>query len=205
MRLEQTQENYKVWLSADEIDEFISFARYRSELHRKNKLKHHITVLLGLRCGLRASEIADLKVGDKVRDENGYWLDVTGKDTTGKYDEGKTRRVYLPDSVERVLYTHERIEELNDTDTYLGVGTTRIRHIVDEVADYAADQTGNEDYKKVSSHDLRRNYAQHLLVRENVPVRIVMEQGGWSSYSAIEPYLTAPTEENQVQELKQVF
>ncbi len=46
---------------------------------------------------------------------------------------------------------------------------------------------------RVTSHDLRRAWANHLLVEENVSPRIVMRLGGWSSYDAIEPYLAAPT------------
>ena len=47
----------------------------------------------------------------------------------------------------------------------------------------------------MSSHDLRRRFAQRLLVDEGVNPRVVMAVGGWSSFSAIEPYLNEPTED----------
>ncbi len=59
-----------------------------------------------------------------------------------------------------------------------------------------AGEVGDDDYRRVSTHDLRRCWANHLLVEEAVSPRIVMALGGWSSYDAIEPYLAAPTEEN---------
>lgn len=53
----------------------------------------------------------------------------------------------------------------------------------------------DEDFRHVSSHDLRRRFAQRLLVDENLNPRVVMQVGGWDSFQAIEPYLNAPTPE----------
>lgn len=47
----------------------------------------------------------------------------------------------------------------------------------------------------MSSHDLRRRFAQRLLVDKQVNPRVVMQVGGWDSFQAIEPYLNAPTPE----------
>lgn len=60
-------------------------------------------------------------------------------------------------------------------------------------AQRAAEETGEDDYNYVSSHDLRRRYAQRLLVDEQMNPRIVMQIGGWGSFAALEPYLNAPT------------
>ena len=57
-----------------------------------------------------------------------------------------------------------------------------------------ADETGNDRWESVSSHDLRRSWATYHLVERQVDVRTMMAIGGWSDYSAIEPYLTEPTE-----------
>lgn len=67
---------------------------------------------------------------------------------------------------------------------------------LNEQAVYDIEETGDEDYQRVSSHDLRRCWANHLLVEEGISPRIVMALGGWSSYDAIEPSLAAPTEGN---------
>jgi integrase len=65
--------------------------------------------------------------------------------------------------------------------------------VVRRTADAAADRTGDEDFRDVSSHDLRRRFAQRLLVDEGMNPRVVMAVGGWSSFSAIEPYLNEPS------------
>jgi integrase len=75
---------------------------------------------------------------------------------------------------------------------------------VERAAAAAAEETGDDDYRKVSTHDLRRCWANHLLVEEGVSPRIVMALGGWSSYDAIEPYLAASTEENINREMQRV-
>jgi len=51
-----------------------------------------------------------------------------------------------------------------------------------------------DDCRYVSSHDLRRRFAQRLLVDEGMNPRVVMSVGGWSSFQAIEPYLNEPSE-----------
>ena len=51
-----------------------------------------------------------------------------------------------------------------------------------------------ERWQAVSSHDLRRSWATHHLVERQIDVRTMMAVGGWSDYSAIEPYLAEPTE-----------
>jgi integrase len=60
-------------------------------------------------------------------------------------------------------------------------------------AEKTAERT-DDDFRRVSSHDLRRRVAQRLLVDQEMNPRVVMAVGGWDSFAAIEPYLNAPTE-----------
>ena len=57
----------------------------------------------------------------------------------------------------------------------------------------AAEETSIDDYSYVSAHDLRRRFAQRLLVDNQINPRVVMSVGGWDSFQAVEPYLNAPT------------
>lgn len=68
-----------------------------------------------------------------------------------------------------------------------------MRVAVKRTVEVAPEQAGDEDYRQVSSHDLRRRYAQRLLVEKELNPRIVMQVGGWDSFQAIEPYLDEPT------------
>lgn len=58
----------------------------------------------------------------------------------------------------------------------------------------AAETTGDADFETVGTPDLRRRFAQRLLVDEQMNPRVVMAVGGWDSFAAVEPYLNAPRE-----------
>jgi len=80
------------------------------------------------------------------------------------------------------------------TKCWLDVSTPSIRRWVKEAAHTIAEQTDDPRWLSVSSHDLRRSWATYHLVERQVDVRTMMSIGGWSDYSAIEPYLAEPTE-----------
>jgi len=67
--------------------------------------------------------------------------------------------------------------------------------VVRRTAARASEVTGDADFEKVSTHDLRRRFAQRLLIGEQMNPRVVVAVGGWDSFAAIEPHLTAPSED----------
>jgi integrase len=110
-------------------------------------------------CGLHVTEVLGVTPSNISRMDDGrhYELEITnGKDTTGSYRGGKQRETWLPVEIEATINRYIRETALRDDD------------------------------RRVSTHDLRRCWANHLLVEENVSPRIVMALGGWSSYDAIE-------------------
>lgn len=195
MQIESTsgENEYKVWLTPDELEQLENHAEERSP-------KHYATVLLGARIGLRAQEIAAMQY-DHLREEDGnYRLRVpedSGKDTTGS--GGKARDAWVPSDAERELLRIRFELDAADDEPLLGVKKRRVRQMVEELGEELADKTGNPDWKRLSSHDLRRYYAQTLLVRRDTNPHVVMTIGGWSSLDALTPYLTRPTDE-QIQE-----
>jgi integrase len=188
MRIEATKgEEYKVWLTDGEVEEL----RRATTSQRDD-----VIIQLGAYVGLRAFEVPQVTPGHvrRVDDGDHYRLRVPeGKDT--RTGEGEPRNAYLPAAVERDLYQYARDEGLDDTDPYVDLTPGGVRAAVRRTAEAAADRTGDEDFRDVSSHDLRRRFAQRLLVDEGMNPRVVMAVGGWSSFGAIEPYLHAPTEE----------
>lgn len=61
-----------------------------------------------------------------------------------------------------------------------------------------------DDWQHVFSHDLWRYLAYWHLVEKEVPVRVMIAIGGWSSHPAIEPYLTEPSEKNTIEAMTKV-
>ena len=188
MRLESTgrEDQYKVWLTDREIDELGRAAA---------SSRDYLIIQLGASVGLRAFEIPQVTPsGISETDSGQYRLRVPeGKDTTG--NGGKPRNAYLPADVERTLQQFQNAENIAPKDPFVELSERGVRAVVKRTAEAAAEATGDPDFQHVSSHDLRRRFAQRLLVDEAMNPRVVMQVGGWDSFQAIEPYLNAPTED----------
>lgn len=187
MRIEATDGNeHKVWLTDSEIEDL----RRATNSQRDDRI-----IQLGAYVGLRAFEIPQVRPVDVSESDRGqYRLRVrSGKDTSG--GGGKPRDAYLPDSVERDLQRYQNEHNIAPKDAYIDLKQPGVRAVVRRTAKRSAEATGDDDFEKVSTHDLRRRFAQRLLVDEQVNPRVVMAVGGWDSFAAIEPYLNAPSED----------
>lgn len=189
MRLEATAktDQYNCWLTDDELDQL----RRAATSHRDD-----LIIQLGGYVGLRAFELPQIQPRHVRRTADGehYRLRVpSGKDTTG--NGGKPRDAFLPDAVEKALHRYQTREGIGTDESIIDLKERGVRAVVKRTATRAAEQTGDEDFQYVSSHDLRRRFAQRLLVDHSMNPRVVMAVGGWDSFQAIEPYLNAPTVE----------
>jgi len=187
MRIEATEGNeHKVWLTDGEIE----------ELRRAtNSQRDDLIIQLGAFVGLRAFEIPQVRPVDVKETESGqYRLRVeAGKDTSG--NGGKPRDAYLPDDVERDLQRYQNEHNIAPKDPYIDLKQAGVRAVIRRTAERAARESGESDFEKVSTHDLRRRFAQRLLVDQQMNPRVVMAVGGGDSFAAIEPYLNAPSED----------
>ena len=172
-------------MTDDELEEL----RRAAATHRDD-----LVIQLGGYVDLRAFEIPQVCPKHVKRTDDGDHYRVRiprGKDTTG--NGGKPRDAYLPAEVEGDIHRYKNAEDIGRSEALVDLSERGIRDVVKRTAERAAEQTGDEDFRHVSSHDLRRRFAQRLLVDEQVNPRVVMLVGGWGSFQAIEPYLNAPT------------
>ena len=188
MRLEstKTEDEYKVWMTDQEIEDLRrATAGYRDD----------IIIQLGAYVGLRAFEIPQIEPQHIKQTQNGsYRLRIPeGKDTSG--NGGNPRDAFLPASVERDLQQFQNAENIPPREPFVDLTERGLRAAVKRTAEAAAEATDDDDFRHVSSHDLRRRFAQRLLVNKEMNPRVVMQVGGWDSFQAIEPYLNAPTPE----------
>lgn len=189
VRIDDSADKTKCWLSfPDEKDEVISTAR-------STDWERAIAMRLMVEVGCRASGVLSAKPsGVQYNSDGEYWeIEVRGKNTKG--GEKTTRDAYLPNSVKQTLDIYGDERDISDDEPFVDKSESTVRRWVDEAVDEIADDTGNDRWRSVSSHDLRRSWASHYLVDEQVAVRVMMEIGGWSSYDAIEPYLRKPSPE----------
>jgi len=184
MRLEATDGNStKVWMTDEELDDLRRAAASRRD---------DLIIQLGAYVGLRAFEVPQIQPQHIKQEGDQYRLRVPeGKDTAN--GEGKPRDAFLPADLERDLRQFQTEENIAPRDSFVDLTERGVRDVVKRTAEAAADQTSDDDFRQVSSHDLRRRFAQRLLVEKEINPRVVMQVGGWDSFQAIEPYLNAPT------------
>jgi len=156
MRLESTakEDEYKVWMTDSELEDL----RRAAANHRDD-----LIIQLGGYVGLRAFEVPQVCPKHVKRTDDGdhHRLRVPeGKDTTG--NGGKPRDAYLPVDVEGDILRFQRSEDIGRHDPLVDLTERGVRDVVKRTAERAADDTGDEDFRYVSSHDLRRRFAQRL-------------------------------------------
>jgi integrase len=121
------------------------------------------------------------------------WLfEIRGKNTQG--GDPKIRDAWMPEDVADDIHKYSRERNLDASDPWVGASKSSVRRWVKEAAQKIAKERDTPRWLEVSSHDLRRSWATFHLVERQVDVRTMMSIGGWSDYSAIEPYLAEPTE-----------
>ncbi|OYR57406.1 bacterio-opsin activator [Halorubrum ezzemoulense] len=195
VRIDDSASRSKCWLSyPDEIREVEQYARERD-------WEQEIAIQLMARVGCRSSGVPSARPENLRWNGDGeYWeIRVRGKNTKG--GEKTVRDAYVPTKVKENLDRYASERNIADDEPYVSKSESSIGRWVREITDHIAEDTGEERWYEVSSHDLRRTWATHHLVEQSVAVRVMMEIGGWSSYDAIEPYLTKPTPEKIGQEM----
>ena len=188
VRVDDSGSMTKCWLDRDELAQ-LEDAAARTDWERE------IAVQLMGRCGLRADEVsypgdAELRWSEK----GDVWLfEVRGKNTRG--GNPKIRDAWMPEAVEANVRRFSRERGRETGESWVQASTSSIRRWVKEAAEIVAQEAVQpERWRQVSSHDLRRSWATYHLVERQVDVRTMMAIGGWSDYSAIEPYHAEPTE-----------
>jgi integrase len=187
VRIDDAGDVAKCWLSRDEL------ARLERTAGRGGWMREIAIQLMG-RCGLRAAEVS-YPTDEHLRwsEDGDCWLvELRGKNTKG--GEPKLRDAWMPEDVADDVHKYSREQRLEPTDPWVDVSTPTVRRWTKEAVELIAEKTDNGRWQQVSSHDLRRSWATYHLVERQIDVRTMMSIGGWSDYSAIEPYLAEPTE-----------
>ncbi|WP_136715974.1 bacterio-opsin activator domain-containing protein [Halorientalis salina] len=166
----------------------IGAAEYRTLRRASETYRAELVLRLGGEVGLRPAEITRIRPDHvRNRDHDGaehYFLTVPESDA-------ETRLAYLPEDVEHDLRQYARAEDVAADERLIPVTPRRVQMLVSEVADRAADRTGEDRFREVSSQTLRQYFARHL-VKEWVDPRVVQAVGGWERIESLAPYLEEP-------------
>jgi len=174
-------------LSLPDINRIIGAIEVDSDLGKRNQCI--VEVLYG--CGLRVSELIDLKISNINFKEN--YIKVNGKGN-------KTRFVPLADYTAELLSTYidgvrtrNKINKKHEDTLFLNSrGTSMSRVIVFLIIKELTDKAGVS--KKISPHTFRHSFATHLL-QNGADLRYIQEMLGHSSITTTEIYTHLKTEE----------
>jgi len=171
-----------------------------------------VIIRLGTRLGLRVSEMHVARIGqierrmvvdhDNDEEVEVRFLHVWGKKTRQKKGSGekKHRMVYMD------LETFEFIEEMKDDFDLDEVGYLALKPdgtcfsmsgLRSRIYKLARDggiglkEDGMKTF--VSGHDLRRFWATNGLQVQRIDTQVMLDQGGWASPQAMQPYQSQPT------------
>jgi len=171
------------WFGQAEYDRLTAAA----ETYRETLL-----VRLAGESGLRAAEMVRVRPGDLRRVRSGpdrHLLAVRGD------ADGIDRETVVPPELEREVRRYVRGNGVGDDEPLIDVSPRRVQMLVSEVADRAADRTGDERYADLSIRSLRKYFARRLLVDADANPRVAKAVGGWGSFESLEPYLDPPDED----------
>ncbi|SDJ74119.1 site-specific tyrosine recombinase XerD [Chryseobacterium jejuense] len=174
-------------LSLTDINKIIAAIEVNTDLGRRNQCI--IEVLYG--CGLRVSELIDLKISNINFKEQ--YIKVHGKGN-------KTRFVPLADYTAELLESYIKEvrskgkinKKYEDTLFLNSRGTSMSRVIVFLIIKELTDKAGVN--KKISPHTFRHSFATHLL-QNGADLRYIQEMLGHSSITTTEIYTHLKTEE----------
>jgi integrase len=154
----------KVWLSQAEVQQLIDIAC---------DTEHRVAFELGARCGLRSAEITAVAPQDVASTDAGPMLRVPD----GKGE--KYRETPMPANLATTIQTIGDVRDAPPDNPVLSIQSTRsLRRWVKNAREQLAGETGDEGWRYLSTHDLRRTWATSLAEKEVDPL-LVLDWGGW--------------------------
>jgi integrase len=180
------EDGYRVWLDQEEVTQLLSHCEGQKE---------ELAITLGVRSGLRASEIVAVEAQHVVETSAGPRVRVF---------DSKGREYRETPTTESVRSTANTYAELQGDDARLVPHSKRwVQRHVDRITDeLAAD--ADEMWAHVTPHDLRRTWATSLAGSEVDPL-LVCDWGGWSDLETfLEHYRGTYSPEVQRRELEKV-
>jgi len=164
LREHDERSDMKVWLSEEETERFLAAAA---------DTEQRIAFALGVRCGLRSGEWLDVTPRGVVDTDAGTMVRVW----EGKGD--KFRETPVPPTLAASIDTRAEMRDAGDDDPILSVTSTRtLRRWVSSAGEELAEETGDEGWLELSTHDLRRTWATSLADAEVDPL-LALDWGGW--------------------------
>ncbi|MFC0345591.1 site-specific tyrosine recombinase XerD [Epilithonimonas hispanica] len=174
-------------LSIDDIDRIIENIQKHTDIGKRNQCI--LEVLYS--CGLRVSELVDLKISN-INFKESYII-VEGKgEKTRLVPLAKSTADYIQDYIKNVRSNNKINKKFEDTLFLNTRGTNMSRVIVFIIIKELTQKAGIN--KNISPHTFRHSFATHLL-QNGADLRFIQEMLGHSSITTTQIYTHLKTEE----------
>ncbi|WP_248515955.1 tyrosine-type recombinase/integrase [Salinarchaeum laminariae] len=165
LREHENRDDMKVWLSQTDVSKL---------LDRADGTQQRLAFALGARCGLRSHEILDVAPEHVAETDAGTILRVWH----GKGD--KYRETPVPRDLATTIRTVADVRDEPASSSLLDVTSTRsLRRWIRSAADGLAEESGEDGWRHLAFHDLRRTWATSLRSAD-VDAMLVCDWGGWN-------------------------
>jgi predicted DNA binding protein len=164
----------------DGLAQFLCAGGYERLRRATRTHRGDLVVRLCGEVGLQPSEVVAIGPAD---------IQQTG--TTRLLDVGD-REAFVPAAVAHSIRKYA--QSVDDADPLVDVSERRIQMLVSESGTRAADATGDNRFRDVSTRDLRAAHARQLL-HDGVDTRIVLAVTAYERVAALEPHLPTPNRE----------
>ncbi|EMA47830.1 bacterio-opsin activator domain-containing protein [Halococcus saccharolyticus] len=164
----------------DGLAQFLCTGGYERLRRATRTHRGDLVVRLCGEVGLQPSEVVAISPAD-----------VRQTGTTRLLDVGD-REAFVPAAVAHSIQKYA--QSVDDTDPLVDVSERRIQMLVSESGTRAADATGDNRFRDVSTRNLRAAHARQLL-HDGVDARIVLAVTAYERVAALEPYLPTPDRE----------
>lgn len=190
LREHENRDDMKVWLSQTDVTKL---------LDESDGTQQRLAFALGARCGLRSHEVLDVAPEDVAETDAGTMLRVWH----GKGDQ--FRETPVPRDLATTIRTVADVRDDPASSSLLDVTSTRsLRRWIDGAAESLEAETGEEGWRYLGFHDLRRTWATALSNGDVDPL-IVCDWGGWNDLETfLDHYQGAFSPEAQRREREKV-
>jgi integrase len=192
MRKRKLKNGWRLYLNPHDYRHLIDVVREHMDGEAGDYCE--LAIRFGGECGLRVSESMTVEWSD-IRESSHPDVRIPflrvreTKATSGKFEDGKYRSTILPKATKEWMATVAQRHDREPDEPLIDRSQRSVQKYVRQAGELAADHGGDEDFKHLSSHDLRAHAATTWLVRLDINPEVVMEIGGWSDYQNLQPYL----------------
>lgn len=204
MQKRQMADGYRLYLHPSEYEVLLECGDEIGVYSEPEEVE--LLLRFGAESGLRADSSIDVApnsiVESSIPDSEVSFLEVWGKDSTGKTDNGKYRKTILTKATAACIDRLQQKRHIDDDEPFISVGRAAVDLWANKLGEVAAEKTGKDDFEYLTVHDLRAYFATNCLVRHGMNMETVMTVGGWSDYKTMKRYLSVTADEQIIDDFE---